>query len=326
MREAPVKVIGGYRPASEVGPADVAAWLRPIHRRAPAAANQYRAWLSAAYTWALKREHDYTIDQPQRWGVTSNPAAMVPPDTAARRAGTRHLSPEEFTAVWHWLALDAGRSDARACNALRLIMATGQRVEEIVHLRAGQWDGTWLRWERTKVANRPHSVPVPAPARALLDTMPPNRHGLLVPGCKDPAKPYRCQSLDWITRRCADQLGIQHFSPRDLRRTWRTLADAAGLSGEEAARIMNHAWGSAIEAKHYDMSQYVAAKVAGMAKWEARLTALIGAKPRLVADGGMRIPDKPQPYPQPTVTGRQRARQRAAAGCGTAGPDSAVAG
>jgi integrase len=269
------KVIGGYRPARDITPSDIAAWLRPKHPRAPVAAKQSRAWLSAAYTWALRREHDYTIDQPHRWGITDNPAARVPAHTVAQRGGTRHLSREEFRRVWSWLASEGGRTDQRACNALRVMMATGQRVEEILYLRAGQYDGAWLRWEETKIENRPHSIPVPVQARVILDAMEPSRHGLYVPGMKYPHEPYQSRSLIWIGRRCSRQLGIPQFTPRDLRRTWRSLAGNVGLNAEECARIMNHAWGPKVEADHYDKGENAAIKVAAMAKWEKALAAIL---------------------------------------------------
>jgi integrase len=251
-----------------------------MHRRAPASAKQARRWLSAAYTWGMQRENDYTISQPHKWGLTTNPAMRVPAHTIAQRGGTRHLSAAEFRAVWDWLATDAGRSDLRACNALRIIMATGQRVEEITGLRTGQYADGWLRWDDTKVGRitgraMAHSIPLPAVARQILDGMTPNRHGLYVPGCKLVDQPYPDRSLNWIARRSAKVLGIPQWTPRDLRRTFRTLADGAGLTSEECARIMNHAWGSKIEAVHYDRSEYASAKAAGMKKWDVWLSALL---------------------------------------------------
>jgi integrase len=272
--DAACRVIGGYRPACEVQPVDVAAWLRPMHRRAPSSADQARRTLSAAYTWALKCEHDYTIDQPHKWGLTHNPAAMIPADTVAQRAGTRHLSADEFAKVWGWLAYDGGRSDLRACNALRIIMATGQRVEEVLGLTAGQYADGWLRWDKTKMGTA-HSIPLPPVVTTILDGMTPNRHGLMIAGCKRPDLPYRDKSANWIARRCAGQVGIPMFSPRDLRRTWRTLAGDAGLSAEECARIMNHAYGSRIEAKHYDKGDNAHVKKSGMDKWSVYLDQII---------------------------------------------------
>lgn len=268
------RMIGADRPACDVTPGDVADWLRPIHKTAPAAADQYRRWLSAAFNHATRAEHDYRTEagQVRRWGIVANPAAAVPADTAARRAGTRHLSADELRRVLAWLADgSAGRTDSRACDALRLIAMTGQRVEEVLSLKAGQYAGGWLRWDSTKTGT-PHAIPLPGPARLMLDSLTPNRWGLFFPGLKYPAQPFPARSLDWITRRCADGLGIPRFCPRDLRRTWRTLAADAGLSAEACARLQNHTWGSRVAAKHYDRSEHAALKVEAVRKWEVFLS------------------------------------------------------
>ena len=48
---------------------------------------------------------------------------------------------------------------------------------------------------------------------------------------------------------------------------WRVGGDA-GLSVEQCARLMNHNFGVAIEAKHYDRGIYADLKRDGMEKWE----------------------------------------------------------
>lgn len=192
------------------------------------------------------------------------------------------------------MATEGGRTDLRACNAIRLLMATGQRVEEITGLRAGQYANGWLRWCDTKTGRqrqveKPHSIPVPAQAAQILDGMTPNRHGFYVPGCKRPDEPFRGASFGYIARRCAQQLGIPQFTPRDLRRTWRTLAgDLGGLTAEECARLMNHAFGSKVEEDHYDRGENAPVKLSGMAKWERALAALLTGEtiksPRALVD------------------------------------------
>lgn len=277
-RRSACKVLGGYRPACDITPADVAEWLRPHFQTSPVAAKQARAWLSAAYTWGLRREHDYSAEQSVRWGLTGNPAILVSASNAAQRGHSRHLSPEEFSKVWQWLAADGGRSDIRACNALRVIMATGQRVEEITGLRAGQVADGWLRWDRTKTGPA-HSIPLPKQAAAIFAGMLPNLHGLWFPGQKHRDQPFHSHTFGWICHRAADQIGIPRFSPRDLRRTWRTLAgDLGGLNAEECARLMNHAYGSKVERDHYDRGENAVIKKAGMGKWEAALERLLTPK------------------------------------------------
>lgn len=281
---AAARVIGPEVLACDVTGAHVAAWLRPIHRRgSQTMADQARRWLSAAFNWASRHENDYRTEaaKARRWAIAANPAALVPVDTAARRAGTRHLSRDEWAAVWRWLGDgSAGRTDGRACAALRLLMLTGQRVEEVLGLRREQYAAGWLRWEDTKAGRRtgeplPHSIPLPPQAVPLLEALEPNRWGLYFPGLKYPREPFRTASLDWITRRCAEALAIPPFCPRDLRRTWTTLAMDAGLSSEECARVQNHATGPRTQERHYNRSQHEALKVEAMRKWAGAVSAML---------------------------------------------------
>lgn len=76
-----------------------------------------------------------------------------------------------------------------------------------------------------------------------------------------------------ICRRCSDDLEIPWFSPRDIRRTWRTLAGDAGLTVEQCARLMNHEYGPVIEARHYDRGVYADLKRAGMTAWGSWISA-----------------------------------------------------
>jgi len=272
------KAMGGDRLACDIAPGDVAQWLRPIHREAPAAADQYRRWLSAAINHCIKSEHDYRAepDRVRRWGLAGNVAAMVPADTQARRAGTRHLAPDELRAVLRWLADgSAGRTDARACQAMRLMAMTGQRVEMVLHLRAEQWDGEWLHWPSTKTG-KPHGIPLPPQAALILHGLTPNPHGWFFPMPTNPAKPFRSKTLDYVCHRCADALGIPRFCPRDFRRTFTTLAaDLAGLGAEEIARIQAHQWGSRVAERHYSRATHRELKTTAMHKWAAALNGLL---------------------------------------------------
>jgi hypothetical protein len=84
--------------------------------------------------------------------------------------------------------------------------------------------------------------------------------------------------------------GVPHFCPRDLRRTWKTLAGAAGLSKEIRDRIQNHSLKD-ISSRHYDRYEYMAEKRAAMAQWSTYLDKLLADGvvvpfPPIAAEGG----------------------------------------
>lgn len=265
--------LGRNRAARDVTPQDVADWLRPIWQRgAHAMCARAREFAASAFAWGLASEADYRTAAAVRWGLTSNPAAAVPVAAEGRRAGERALSPGELRRAWNWLDTEAGRTERRACACLLLQMATGQRLEEIARLRAEDVRDGWAFWPTTKTG-RPHAIPLPSQAVDLLAALEPNRHGLYFYGTKWPERPMPYNTLWQLARRCTEALQMPSWSPRDLRRTWRSLAGGeAGLSAEECARLQNHAYGPPIAERHYNRGTYEELKRGAMARWEAWLS------------------------------------------------------
>ena len=64
--------------ANEVQPGHVSSWLRSIHKSAPSHARHCRAYLHAAYEWALKAEYDYTSTSATSFRLKTNPVARRP--------------------------------------------------------------------------------------------------------------------------------------------------------------------------------------------------------------------------------------------------------
>ena len=64
-----------------------------------------------------------------------------------------------------------------------------------------------------------------------------------------------------------ENITIDHFTPRDIRRTVKTLMGAAGISKEMRDRLQNHAT-SDVSTKHYDRYDYWREKSAAASTWE----------------------------------------------------------
>jgi hypothetical protein len=94
---AAAESIGSNRPAGEITPGDIVPHLSAIHARGvPVYAAMIRAYLSAAFAYGLKAEHDYTRkDAGARWGLTSNPVAAIPVAEGISNPRDRFLSPAE---------------------------------------------------------------------------------------------------------------------------------------------------------------------------------------------------------------------------------------
>jgi hypothetical protein len=217
-----------------------------------------RTYLRAAFAYGLQAEHSYTKDAGARWGLTSNPIAVIPVAEGVFNPRDRFLSPAEVRTFWLWL--ETFDVESKFAPALRIMLATGQRSEEILRSTAATYESTraMLYWPKTK-NGLPHSIPVPHQAAAILDGLHANAYGLFFACSTDPTRPPPADGLRFVVQRFLEEHPeVRHFMPRDCRRTWKTLAGDAGLSKEIRDRLQNHAKMSDISAKHYDRFDYLA--------------------------------------------------------------------
>ena len=152
-------------PLHKVERRHAAAYLAEIAtRNGPIAANRARAALSALFTWAMRE------------GLVETNPVVGTNRAVPERSRERVLSDPELAAIWQ-----ACGSDDYG-QIVRLLILTGQRREEVGGMRWKEIDLVSARWcmppERTK-NHRPHEIPLPAPALAII-------RGLL----RRPDRPY----------------------------------------------------------------------------------------------------------------------------------------
>lgn len=274
--------LGRNRPAREIEPEEVVEVIRPIYERGKRAmADHVRSYVHAAFSWGLKSEHDYRRTSQRRFRLVYNPAAGIP--TEPKTTGTRWLDEEEFVCLYRWLEYPDAPVHPPYTRAVRILMLTGQRVEEIARLHEDNWDAAEriIDWSKTK-NNMPHAIPVPSLAADLIDSIKPNRHGWFFPSATDPSRPVSHGTLYSFMWRQRDRGVIPVVTNRDLRRTWKTLAGQAGVSKEIRDRIQNHALQD-VSSKNYDRWNYMPEKRAGMAKWDKFVRAMLGKGRRKIA-------------------------------------------
>jgi integrase len=284
-RNSVADYIGGDRPAATIEPGHLTPYLAAIYGRGcPVMAQKARIYLSAAFNFGMKSEHDYRrrAAAGASWGIKSNPVAAIPADSKASKPGQRFLAPVELRTFWNWLVDYEERS--WLARALRLMICCGARLEEVLRVSTTVYDksAALLYWEKTK-NGRPHSVPLTHHAVAILDDLLPNRYGLYFPHRDDPSKPSPGELTEITDLFIAEYPEIPRFTPRDLRRTWKTTAGAAGLSKEIRDRIQNHTK-SDVSARHYDRWEGLPEKRAAIEKWGAFLDGILsgeGVKPEL---------------------------------------------
>ena len=269
--------VGRNRLAREIEPEEVIEVIRPIYGRGRRAmADHVRGYIHAAYSWGMKSEHDYRSSHPRRFRLVCNPAAGIP--TEPKKVGTRWLEEEEFVRLYRWLECPDAPVHPPYTRAVRILMLTGQRVQEIARLHVDQWDSAEriIDWSKTK-NGKPHAIPVPSLAAELIDSIKPNKHGWFFPSAMDPTQPVSHGTLYSFMWRQRERDVIPMVTNRDLRRTWKTLAGKAGVSKELRDRIQNHALQD-VSSKSYDRWSYMPEKRAAMKKWDVFVRGMLSKK------------------------------------------------
>ncbi|MEX1065991.1 MAG: site-specific integrase, partial [Aquisalimonadaceae bacterium] len=309
-RPARVIVVGyiGAKKARDVTSDDVADILSRILIRAKETgrtgatlANRTRSYIRAAFELGRQAHRMPALRGVVKpFDLAGNPVEGVERATRRESPRDRSLTPDELRAVWFGLCepyektvmvkkerktreqVQTFKADAVLGLVVRWMLATGQRVEEVLGARWGEIDRDEQLWilpaDRRKnrhhnLSREPHLVPLAGLHLALLDEIEALRvdeSAWLFPATRDPNKPVSSTSLSQAIRRWCDRKELARFQPRDLRRTWKTLGGRAGVDLEVRNRIQGHAMQD-VGSRHYDRYNYLAEKRAGMARWGAWL-------------------------------------------------------
>jgi integrase len=268
--------------------------IATISERAPVQANRVRTYLHAAFAFGLDcRTRPRWRKKAPDFQLTHNPVTLTK-KAVQEKPGDRYLSKEEVKALWNSIGVDALSADLAI--ALKLLMATGQRVEEVLHAEWSEFDTEDKLWTipasrrktRGKVSE-PHLVPLTSIHIKLLEELRQYSAGVyLFPhrDCDDPKKKDRPRGADSLSqavhRFCipgkeSERKGFPKFVPKDIRRTWKTLAGSIGIPLEMRNRIQGHALRD-VGSLHYDRWDYLDEKRAAMQKWTHWLNQLVTGK------------------------------------------------
>lgn len=275
--------LGRTKAASAVTPADITAYVAGIFKAGHrGAADKHRSYIHSAYEWAIKSTNDYTDDHRRDWGITTNPAAAVPRDAGAVGTRDRNLDAAELKALWGAMRPGNNRFAPETAACVRVLVACGQRVQETLRLEAHEIDLQERLWRmpahKTKLGKYPHDIPLPEaiiPDLKLMLALHPQ--GYVFAGRDGGLMPH--QSIGQALARWNDS-EIAHFTPRDLRRTWKSRAHDAGIDRFTRDLIQQHAK-SDTGSKNYDRAVYLPQMREAMKKWGAWIADNLEDKPAL---------------------------------------------
>ncbi|HIF5826067.1 TPA: tyrosine-type recombinase/integrase [Vibrio parahaemolyticus] len=263
-----------------------------IQRGAATQSNRVRSYLHAAFNYGLSHDNDpanYLRDA--KFGLVFNPVSSIPKQKDAERVGERYLTFTELHQFMHDIEFDiegVRASEMMRCLILLCIHTGGQRPYEIA---ASKW--TAINWdERTFLVTpdlsknkRSHLVPLTESAMSILERLRESNSAspFIFPHHKDDNDHVRLDSLSQAIARYRDEHPqFEHFTPRDLRRTCKTLMGEIGVSKALRDRLQNHALND-VSSKHYDRYEYLAEKRHALDLWANKLLKVDSAGTNVVS-------------------------------------------
>jgi integrase len=277
----------GSKYTADVSTEDILDVLTVITRRGKLVhANRVRGYLHAAFNLGLHIKGDTRWrDSAPEFGLNVNPVTKTRKPTKDR-VGNRTLSVSELK-----ILCESKRFSAPSLLALKMMIATGQRVEEVLHAEWAEFDLNRLdadghsqplwyipssrRGKTADLTSEPHVVPLPSFHVKLLEEIKETSvHEKWLFPHKDGQQPRKHDALYQAVVRFCRNAGFESFSPRDLRRTWKTLAGSIGIDLEIRNRIQGHAM-TDVGSIHYDRWNYLPEKYSAMERWADWLSSLI---------------------------------------------------
>ena len=273
------------RALRSVAKRDIAALLDDIaERRGGVSANRARTALSGFFAWAIGRDL-----------CDVNP--IVGTEKAVKeQPRDRVLADDELADVWVCTSRPHDFD-----HIVRLLILTGQRRDEVGGMRWSELDldrGVWtIPRERSK-NDRPHEVPLSAPALAILrsrqrddgrDLVFGRRgggfsgwsrsrgrlHEAIAKHRRDRAEPGKRGKP--LSAKDAERFALPAFTLHDLRRTAVTGMAELGVSPNVIEAVVNHQSGhKAGVAGVYNRAEYREEKRAALARWATHVLALAG--------------------------------------------------
>ena len=266
-------------PPADLTAEDVARVLDRFEKRdSMVMLNRAQQAISAVFAWAVAR---------RRYGLTSNPVRALPRRTK-EYSKRRYLSESEIAVLWRDLDPDGRPASISPTTpliraVLRLTLLTGQRPGEVRRIERGHITGsTWTMppGYRKGVGGRAsdeHRVHLNELALIELDDIK-ARGRFMFPAYTEQLKPISHQAISRPVRRIWQRLGMQPFTPHDLRRTAMTHWTDLGLVRDWTVgeKMVGHQLPKIRQT--YDRSEQWDERVEAFDAWGRKVAEIVGPR------------------------------------------------
>lgn len=258
-----------------------------IQRDAITHSNRVRSFAMAAFNHGMRFDNDpryFSLDS--QFAIKFNPVTPIPKQKDGERVGERFLDWSETRIFLKDLRESYGffpmGQDMRHLIQLCVYLG-GQRPYEMITLewRNVNWKERFIFITRNLSKNaKAHILPLNDLAFEVLT----QQHDLsgdgqfVFPNPTNSSIPMKTSSLDRSITRYRNIKYFEHFVPRDLRRTCKTLMGACRIAKDIRDRIQNHALQD-VSSRHYDRYDYFDEKLEALTIWNDKLKELIDYQP-----------------------------------------------
>jgi len=253
--------------ANEIMPIEIADLIRIVVKRGSLnQANRVRAYLQAAFNWGMAADLDTTLEKNgNRFNITSNPVSPVPKPQKGTRALDRWLSETEIKQVWEALPKYCGPV---AANSLHLMIATGQRTQEVLNIKWSDIEDDVWSMPTTK-NGKPHEVVLNSTALSVIEKIKKvtGNCEVVFPQNRARKTSMNSNTLSNTCRRMCRAESIKPFTPRDLRRTFKSMALKHGMKKDLLDMVQNHAQND-VSSKHYVKYAFLPEKRIAAQQWD----------------------------------------------------------
>lgn len=278
------KYIDSAAPAKESTPVQIKHVLAEfIERGANAGANKVRANLHAVFNFGLFADNDpANINGKTVYGLDRNPVSVIPPQKRADKALDRFLSWGELSELLRLLTVPESACPIHPDFAqllLLCIFSAGQRPWEIMTNTRDQSDEknkTLTVSSHISKNSDFYVIPLSKSATEILERQRKKYPDavFLFPGNTKEGHLLSAEYSKQLRKLCK-LTSFEKFTPRDIRRTFKTLAGDMGISSEMRDRLQNHKK-PGVSTRHYDRYDYLREKREIIEQWESRLIDLHG--------------------------------------------------
>lgn len=253
-------VIGNMK-ARDVRRADIKSTLRKIaDRPAPVLANRAHEIVRKLFNWALDEEI---------YGVEFNPALRI--EREVEKPRDRWLTLKEIKAYWKAL----GKEAPRAAAALKLLLATAQRQQNILAMRWDQIDLDDAVWtcpaDETKTGET-YVIPLSPLAVEILQGLDKDSDFVFKKRGEDEAADRTFIAKPHSS--ACEAAGIENYTLHDDRHTFATHTAKMGITEFIRGRVLHHSTGKTTTAKytHYD---YLDEKRDALCRWADKIATAV---------------------------------------------------